>query len=663
MPTMVKLLKGTQAKITLAVIALLLTVGALYYPGASGPYLLDDGFNLLENKRLVIDEFSWAKMRDAALSSDAGPLRRPIAMASFALNFYLASGTSPLPVKLTNIALHLITTIGIFLFTSQLLFHFNKGRSLSSPLRQCWIALFITALWALHPLHVTTVLYAIQRMNGLAGLFTIFAAVVYIKGRERLLRGEIAGLAWAGGAVIIGGTLATLSKENGALLPVLLLAIELTVFRFQTNAAVPTLARHLLIGLLVIPTLAIIGYLIYQTFDAANLYQVRSFNLGERLLTEARTMFLYLQWILLPDIRDMSLFHDDIQKSTALFEPLSTGFALAGIAALALVALAGLQRARWQPLSFAILWYLGGHVLESTTIPLELSFEHRNYIPAYGPLFALGYYLTHNPLRDTRLRPAFKAILVAALLALPANGLYQRSRHWSTSEDFVLHEVKNHPRSARAMFYLGYSLYEVGAYQEALEYLRAATQLGSRETTFAIVALAATYRSGHMPEEQLLVQIEQGLKSYPITDYVNQQFADLIDADKAAANPAYSSITERLTVAYVQAQLDKRYYANAQERADAFFFLAAQALKQSKDPDAINLLNQALMESPPAEVSARIRLNLANLYLARGELNKTENEIEQIDAAMLGFTQQTFLTELKKQLARKKSGRGLKNGG
>jgi tetratricopeptide (TPR) repeat protein len=652
MTTMLKLLKGAQTKVTLAVLALLLAVGALYYPGASGPYLFDDGFNLFQNKRLLFDQFSWSALRDAAASGDAGPLRRPIAMASFALNYYFAGNTEPYSLKLTNIALHLITALGIFLLASQLLFHFNKSEPPSDLTRQRWTALFITALWALHPLHVTTVLYAVQRMNGLAGLFTIFSAVVYIKGRERLLRGEIAGLAWAGGAVIIGGTLATLSKESGALLPVLLLAVELTVFRFQTHAAVPPLARRLLIGLLAIPTLAIAGYLIYQTFDAANLYQLRSFNLGERLLTEARVMFLYLQWILLPDIRDMSLFHDDILKSTALFEPIGTGFALAGIAVLVAVALAGLRRAHWRPLSFAILWFLGGHVLESTTIPLELVFEHRNYIPAYGPLFALGYYLTHNPLWATRLRPAFKAVLVIALLALPANELHQRAKHWSTFEDFVLHEAKNHPRSARVMFHLGYSLYVAGAHREALEYLRAATQLGSRETTFAIVALAATYRLREMPDEQLLVQIEQGLKANPMTSYVIQQAADLVDAHNAAASPAYQPITDRIMAAYAQALLDKHVYTSASARAGALYFLAAQSLQQKNETAAIDTLERALAESPPAEDSARIRLGLAKLYLARGELTKSENELRLIDAEMLSASQRAGLAELQKELKR-----------
>jgi tetratricopeptide (TPR) repeat protein len=40
-----------------------------------------------------------------------------------------------------------------------------------------------------------------------------------------------------------------------------------------------------------------------------------------------------------------------------------------------------------------VLWYLAGHLIESTVVPLELYFEHRNYIPIIGPLFALGSFL------------------------------------------------------------------------------------------------------------------------------------------------------------------------------------------------------------------------------------------------------------------------------
>ena len=40
--------------------------------------------------------------------------------------------------------------------------------------------------------------------------------------------------------------------------------------------------------------------------------------------------------------------------------------------------------------AFAVLFFLAGHILESSIFPLELIFEHRNYLPSFGPWFALG---------------------------------------------------------------------------------------------------------------------------------------------------------------------------------------------------------------------------------------------------------------------------------
>ena len=46
-------------------------------------------------------------------------------------------------------------------------------------------------------------------------------------------------------------------------------------------------------------------------------------------------------------------------------------------------------------LSFALAWFLAGHVLESTFVPLELVHEHRNYLPQYSILFGITYYLVY----------------------------------------------------------------------------------------------------------------------------------------------------------------------------------------------------------------------------------------------------------------------------
>ena len=53
------------------------------------------------------------------------------------------------------------------------------------------------------------------------------------------------------------------------------------------------------------------------------------------------------------------------------------------------------RRAMW---SFGLLWYLVGHSLESSLLSLELVFEHRNYVPSFGILFAGAYYLPWRPI-------------------------------------------------------------------------------------------------------------------------------------------------------------------------------------------------------------------------------------------------------------------------
>src|SRR5690606_10458044 len=100
--------------------------------------------------------------------------------------------------------------------------------------------------WALHPLQVSSVLYIVQRMQTLATFFIAIALWAYVRARMAQIEGRpgrtrllLTGLAWAGG---LG------SKEDAVLLPAYLLALELTVFRFQ--AADLSLSRRLRNGYL-----------------------------------------------------------------------------------------------------------------------------------------------------------------------------------------------------------------------------------------------------------------------------------------------------------------------------------------------------------------------------------------------------------------------------
>ena len=126
----------------------------LYYPGTGGPYILDDLARLTANTKLKLTDLSLPAIYAAAFSEKSGILYRPIAMISFSLNYYIAGNTDAYSIKLTNIFIHILTTCGIFLLTIGLL----RRAGIADDRRRWWTALFITALWALHPLHVSTVL-------------------------------------------------------------------------------------------------------------------------------------------------------------------------------------------------------------------------------------------------------------------------------------------------------------------------------------------------------------------------------------------------------------------------------------------------------------------------------------------------------------------------
>ena len=72
-------------------------------------------------------------------------------------------------------------------------------------------------------------------MTSLATLFMVSGLYLYMLGRRRLLAGKSGATFILTGLLAFGG-LAILSKEIGALLPVYMLAIEATIFRFRNRS-------------------------------------------------------------------------------------------------------------------------------------------------------------------------------------------------------------------------------------------------------------------------------------------------------------------------------------------------------------------------------------------------------------------------------------------
>ncbi len=439
----------------LLLIAAALACLVLYLPALGGPLFFDDIPNLLDNALVQIDGRQFDDWRSAALSSSAGALDRPVAMWTFALNHVLAGAFTPAVIKTTNLFIHLLCGALIYLIVLRLarapvLVNGSVRTGVES------LALLAAALWLLHPLHVSTVMYGVQRMAQLATLFSLGGILVYLHYRLRWATsgasaGEVAAAAlW----VLLLTAVATLSKENGVLLPWLVIVIEATLFgghwAGQRNRALGRAAWCLLVApLLLLPVLyaGLPDWLLDR-------YANREFTLEERVLTQFRVLWYYVYWTVFPVVTELGFFHDDIAVSRGLFEPVTTLLAILGWLAVVSLA-AALQRAI--PLvAFAVFFFLVGHTVESTVLPLEMVFEHRNYLPSVGLLILASQALLALGSRLGAGRYAMPGVLVVVALAIM---LGIRSYAWRDATTLARYNVVNHPHSPRANFYYANAVY------------------------------------------------------------------------------------------------------------------------------------------------------------------------------------------------------------
>lgn len=410
-----------------------------YWPGLKGGFLFDDYRNL-EDLGAYGGVEDWESFKSFVMGGWSGPLGRPVSLMSFLLDDNRWPSSAHY-FKPTNLAFHLLCGLLLIWASLMVLRLYGRGESEAQ-----WLAVFSGACWLLHPYLVSTTLYTVQRMSQLAALFVLAGITGYLHGRRLLPERPRAAYTAMAGALVMGTVLATLSKENGALLPLLVGVIDFCAPKQARTTAPAPLFRAVFIG---IPSLLILGYLASLIDFSTHPWPERGFNQVERLLSEPRIVWDYLGNLLLPRIEGQGLYRDDFAVSRDLLTPTATLPALLGLLALVLAALT--LRRRWPLFSLAVLFFLAGHLLESTVIGLELSFEHRNYLPSAFLFLPIGSGLAILA-RHTRKQMA-AAVAVTLLLWL-AFFTWQRTRLWGDTERLELYwatRAANSPRAQNAL--------------------------------------------------------------------------------------------------------------------------------------------------------------------------------------------------------------------
>lgn len=437
------LLLRTPATLLITIIC---AASAIYWPGIQGGFLFDD-FPNLDAMGALGGVTNWETFHAFVFSGWSGPTGRPLALASFLLNDNTWPSHAPW-FKQTNLYIHILC--GLLLCWSTLLLARNF-KTLSEQQAQ-WIAVLTCALWMLHPYMVSTTLYVVQRMAQLATLFSLAGIVLYLHARLQLAQTPKRAYFWMTFAVGAGTVLATFSKENGALLPLLILVIEFCLPK-QGKPAWQWRAVFLWL-----PSIAIAVILARYINFSDNPWPNRNFNMIERLLTEARIVCEYLLHLFVPRIEGNGLYQDGYVISKGLLQPFSTILAIGFLTALLVFAFCIRRTA--PVITLAILFFFSAHLMESTVVGLELYFEHRNYLAALFLFLPLAWYCVV-------FTPRFKLLplIAVVILAILASMTWLRANLWSDNDKLELYWVQsatNSPRAINSMaaFYMNQNQYE-----------------------------------------------------------------------------------------------------------------------------------------------------------------------------------------------------------
>jgi hypothetical protein len=435
----------TLTYILLAAAVVAITV-AIYWQGLHGPVVLDDVSNLMPVSGWLTGRYDWQYV---VFGNHAGLLLRPISMATFLLDAAITHSMASSTFKPTNLAIHVLCGLAMLGLAAQI---FRRWRPTREYAR--WYALTLAAVWLWLPLNVDTVLYIIQRMAQLTALFMLLALGCYMTAREAIERGQRVGqlLLWIGVPILT--LLAALSKENGVLALPLALVLELFLFRVASGQR-PASIRLFFALTTGLPLLAAAVYTAVHPGFVLDGYSVRDFTLAQRLLTEPRVLWRYVQTLLVPIGPYMGFFQDNFPLSTGPLRPLTT---LPALAAWLAVAALGLAWRKGNPLFGAGVWFfLVGQSLESGPFSLELYFEHRNYLPAFGVLLATAGLLIwvwrRIPLPTRTFRNICSALLVG-VLGLYAASTWGHVQSWRNEKTFLYAQNVFNPSSPRFQSYI-----------------------------------------------------------------------------------------------------------------------------------------------------------------------------------------------------------------
>ena len=339
--------------------------------GVFNDFVYDDLPIIQDNAR--VHHFDVAHVREIFSNAYWPPpfveqLYRPLTLVGLAAQ-YAVGGGSPMVLRLVSYALYAVTAVLVYRLATRVL----------DP----WPSLGVAALFAVHPVHVEAVALGVNQAELLVALIALVMTTSYIDWRRA---GAIRGRQWALLAALYA--VATLVKESGFVLPLFLVAADVTILHGNEPLR-PSRAGvfgYALLGAVAAASLAlrfaVAGSPAFAVVPAAEL---RGLSVAGRLGVMLHVVPMWLRLLVWPQHLQVDFAPGEIVSGGTI----EAAFGLLILCGLFTGIVYALRRDR--ALAFGLLWMTIALVPVSNVLPTGVILGERTlFLPSIGFMFAVG---------------------------------------------------------------------------------------------------------------------------------------------------------------------------------------------------------------------------------------------------------------------------------
>lgn len=399
-------------------LAVIVFVNVFIYSGSfeNGflPYL-DDGKLIINNP--LVKDISLEGIKNIFTEKVYG-LYHPLTTLSWAIEYHY-KGNDPWIYHLSNLLLHILNSIIVYLIIKKLTKKHESG-------------FFVALFFAIHPLHIESVVWLSERKDVLYSFFFLYSILVYQNYLANTAKNK-----WLALSLLLF-LFSVLSKSAAVVLPVVLLLFD---YYYKRKITIKLIVEK--IPFFVVSILFGIINILTQKSDEFLTDISQTYNFPERILLITYSISFYIVKLFIPINLSVKYFYP--VKINGLL-PYNYYFSILFIALLIFIFIKLKQYRREMIFSLGFFFITIGLVLKIIPTGNDIVSDRYTYIPYIGLMF-LVFYIVDSILKGKQMLKIITIIVIILVGILLSNFSKQRVKIWKNEETIWTDVINKNPKS------------------------------------------------------------------------------------------------------------------------------------------------------------------------------------------------------------------------